>query len=280
MVKKSRSQPKPTFLTAPVAANFVGKKAQMLSVTRLARRILQFVAGALALTFTWLKFHGINFAPLVNDLSAQLVLRTTLATYYVSWVAGLSFDADEQEVLYVEPPDRSRVIVTCIITALIVAIPFGVLCYFQSYRAFAGTLSAFLIGNIIAWLIVIHWLLPAAVTKTAEYYKNQGAHAQLLGLKLFVDDYLHGSWQVWRFSAGAALVAMIDIVAFTGLYEHLGIPHVLMSKEFAVATLLFIFVLVMEGWCWARKLQCRVERLLLERLEASYEFRPRTPDAL
>jgi len=252
----------------------------MMSITRLARRILQFVAGGLALTFTWLKFHGLNFAPLVNDLSAQLVLRTTLAGYYVSWVAGLSFDADEQEVLYIEPPERSRVIATCVITALLVAVPFGVLCYLQSYRAFASTLSAFLIGNIICWLLVIRWLLPEAVAKTAKYYIAQGAHAQLLGLRLFIDDYLHGSWQVWRFSAGAALVAVIDVVAFTGLYDRLGTPHAVMNKEFAVAALMFIFVMVMEGWAWARKLQCRVGRLLLERLEGSYEFRSRTPDTL
>jgi hypothetical protein len=248
-----------------------------MKTARLARRILQVVAGGLALVFTWLKFHGLNFAPLVNDLSAQLMLRATLAAYYVSWVAGLSSDADDQEVIYVEPPERSRVIAMCAITGILIAIPFGILCYLQSYRAFAAVLSTFLIFNIICWLLAVRWALPQAVAKTSAFYVAQGAHAHLIGLRLFIEDYLGGSWQVWRFCVGATIVATIDVVAFTGLYEKLGIPQQFLSKDFAVAALLlvFVFVLVTEVWVWAGRMQCRVGRLLVERLAISYEFLPR-----
>ena len=153
MVNKIRSA-KINFSKRPWKNGIVAKKAQTMKTVRLVRRASRLSRGTRAV-FRWLKFHGLNFAPLVNDLSAQLMLRATLAAYYVSWVAGLSSDADDQEVIYVEPPERSRVIAMCAITGILIAIPFGILCYLKSYRAFAAVLSAFLIFNVICWLLAV-----------------------------------------------------------------------------------------------------------------------------
>jgi hypothetical protein len=133
----------------PNEPNIAASKARMMKTARLARRVLQILAGSLALSFTWLKFHGLNFAPLLGDLSASLLLRVTLAIYYFSWVSGMASDADAQEVLYVEPPERNRVFTMLALVTVGIVIPFGLLCYAQSYKGFAAILSAFLIFNVI-----------------------------------------------------------------------------------------------------------------------------------
>jgi hypothetical protein len=188
--------------TLVTAQNVAARKVEMIRLARTARTILQVVAGALALAFAWLKFRGLNFAPLLNDLTAQFILRATLAAYYMSWVVGLSSDADEQEVLYVEPPTRGRAIATCVGTAIVIAIPFAVLCYVESSRAFAIALSTFLVFDIVSWLILIHWVLPEAVGRTAEYYVSEHLYSQLIQLRLFVNDYLRGRWHWWRCGVG------------------------------------------------------------------------------
>jgi hypothetical protein len=161
--------------TPPAAQDVAEKKVAMIRLARTARTILQVVAGSLALAFAWLKFSGRNFAPLLNDLSAQLLLRATLAAYYMSWVFGLSSDADEQEVLYVEPPPPKRAVATCIGTAVVIAIPFAILCYVDSPRAFAVALSAFLIFDIVSWLVLIRWVLPGAGAKNGRLLHKRGA---------------------------------------------------------------------------------------------------------
>ncbi len=259
--------------TPPAAHDVAQKKVEMIRLARTARTILKVVAGSLALAFAWLKFSGLNFAPLLNDLSAQLLLRGTLAAYYMSWVFGLSSDADEQEVLYVEPPPPKRAIATCIGTAVVIAIPFAILCYVDSPRAFAVALSAFLVFDIVSWLVLIRWVLPGAVAKTANYYKSEGLYLQLIQLKLFVNDYLRGRWHWWRSGVGAVIVAAIDVVAFTS-DARLPKATALPSRDFLLATLLLAFVIVMEVWVWAKRLQVKFGHSLLARIATSYTFNP------
>jgi hypothetical protein len=257
-----------------MAADAAAAKSNVIGVVRLSRRFLQASALGLALLFTWLKFRGLNFTPVLNDISAQLLLRSTLAVYYMSWVFGLSSDADDQELLYVKAPNRSRAIALLIGTVLMIAVPFGILCYVQTYRTFAAVLSAFLVFNVVIWLLLIYKVLPEAVRETTAYYKANQAYPKIVVLRLFYDDYLQGSWQHWRFLTGGILVALIDLFAFSDVYQRLKLPALLRDKDFVLALLVFIFVAVIELWMWAQRMQFRVNRSLVEQLSKSYSFRP------
>jgi hypothetical protein len=261
-------------MARPLSGDAAVRKAEMIKIARLARLFLQGSALGLALLFAWLKFHGLNFAPLLNDVNAQLLLRATLAAYYMSWVFGVGQDTDDQELLYVEPPDRKRVIRAGVGTLLLIAVPFGALCYVQSYRSFAILLSVFLICNVIAWRILISYVLRAPVEETRSYYLSQKDYARLFQLRLFFDDYLCGAWQVVRFLSGAALVAAIDVFAFTDIYARIPYRVFTRDKDFLGAVLVFVFVTIFEVWIWARRLQFKVGYSVVEQLAACYRFEP------
>jgi hypothetical protein len=272
MSKKKYFRADPVLVNEPnVAAN----KARMIKTARLARRVLQVLAASLALSFTWLKFHGLNFAPLLGDLSASFLLRVTLALYYFSWVSGMASDADAQEVIYVEPPDRNRVITMLALVTVGVAIPFGLLCYVQSYKAFALVLSAFLIFNFFIWRLWAYWLIPKAAEGTADYYKSRSAYGELMELRVYIDDYARGKWQLWRFLVGLLIVVLIDLLSFTRFYRPGTIAGLNAASDFVLATLMFLFVVVMEGWVWMNRIYCRFARQLLDRVDAEYELRPK-----
>jgi hypothetical protein len=253
-----------------IGTNLAAKKAETIKIARLARGSLQLAAGALALTFTWIKFRGLNFGPLINDLSAQLLSRTTLAVYYLSWVSGVSADVDDQEVIYVEPPDRGRVIVLCVAATILIGIPFGFLCYLSSYQV---VLSAFIVFNFVCWWLMTRWVLPDTVNKTVAYYTQHNAYLQLLEVELFVGEYLKGPWQIWRYCAGGVIVVIIDLVKYSRLYDRLSGIATFPTKDFALAVLLLIFVIVMEGWAWLCRMKFKAGRSLIERITSIYDFR-------
>jgi hypothetical protein len=261
-------------MATPLLGDTATRKAETIKIARLARRVLQGAALALALLFTWLKFHGLNFVPLLNDVNAQLLLRATLAAYYMSWVFGAKSDTDDQELLYIEPPDRQRVIRASVVTLLLIAVPFGVLCYVRSYRAFAVVLSIFLACNVITWRLLVSYILRRPVDETRSYYLSQKAYSRLFELRLFFDEYLCGSWQVLRFLTGAVMVGVIDVFAFTDIYARIPFSGPLRNKDFAGAALVFVFVFVFETWIWARRLQFRAGYSVVEELAASYKFEP------
>jgi len=255
--------------------NITTSKIRTIKAVRLARRVLQILAASLALSFTWLKFHGLNFAPLLGDLSASFLLRVTLALYYFSWVAGMASDADAQEVIYVEPPDRNRIVAMLALATVGIVIPFGLLCYVQSYKAFALVLSAFLIFNVIIWRLWAYWLIPKAVEGTSDYYRSRGAYGELIELRVYIDNYARGQWQRWRFLTGLLIVVLIDLLSFTRLYQPSNIAGLNTSNDFVLATLMFLFVVVMEGWVWLNRIYCRFARQLLDRVDTEYDLRPK-----
>lgn len=269
----SGSSSPPTVSPVTITAE---KKSQTIKAARIAKRTLSWAGMGLVAAFGFLKFHGLDFAPLLKDLNAQFLLQATLAFYYLCWVTGCSFDIDDQELLYVDPPDLRRVISMCVITVGAIVIPFGILCYVQSYRAFAVALTVFLVANVLCWIGLCYWVLRESVPATEKYYTDKKAYPKLLELKYFVDDYLEGPWQIWRFCAGAVIVSIIDIIAFTGLYEHLNILHRLGSKDFVLALLVLTFVLVMEIWIWAQRWQFRISRLHLDKIARSYNLQLKT----
>ncbi len=245
-----------------------------IKAARVAKTTLKVAGGGLVFAFGFLKFHGLDFAPLVHDLSAQLLLRGTLAIYLFCWVAGLTWDIDDQELIYAAPPDIRRVTTMCVGAFIGLAIPFGVLCYVQSYRAFAVVLSAFLLFNVVCWLGLIKFVLPDPVAKTAEYYVGEKADVELMELRLFANRYLKGRWQRRRFCAGAVIVALIDAVAFTGLYERVDVLRQVGSKDFVLAILVLVFVLVMEIWIWLERGRFKASRSLLECVANCYSLHP------
>jgi hypothetical protein len=71
------------------------------------------------------------------------------------------------------------------------------------------------------------------------------------------------------------MVAAMAAIAFTS-DARLPKATALPSRDFLLATLLLAFVIVMEVWVWAKRLQVKFGHSLLERIATSYTLNPRS----
>jgi len=243
----------------------------MIKRARLARSAIRVVATLLALTFAWLKFRGIEFAPVAKTLPAELIFHVALALYYSCWILGLTNDTQEQELVYPQAP--KNVIIGCIVFGIVFFAAFLALCYVDTARLFVVVLAAFLVINVGSWQFFIKIFMRSATLNTRSKYLSDNNFIGLERLQIIYDEYLCGRWQWIRFIVGGGIVTVIGILAFhdatSQAIERLqsGLVDILISL------LLLLFVFVMEVWIWIMRLKVKHRLSLLDRIEDKYTLR-------
>ena len=240
---------------------------------RFARSAIKIVALILALTFAWLKFKGIRFTPVVETFAATILLHSALGIYYFSWMFGLINDTREQELVYTQP--LKNVPIHCLIFGLFFFLAFGGLCYVKTAYSFSLVLWIFLAGNVLFWLYYVKRFLKATTEATRADFISNRDYISLEYLRAIHDDYLCGGWQWWRFAIGGIIISLIAILAIQPGPLRSVIENIKPGQlNTLIASLLLLFVLLMESWIWMRRFRVKNNIALLEDIQGRYHLRP------
>lgn len=191
------------------------------------------------------------------DLSG-LLWRAALVIYFLSWVGGAESDTEMQSEVYANAPHGGRLTLMDAGAILSIAAGFLALCIFgKTYQGFAGTLTVFWILNIVAWRYMVG-VLKAPIHHSYTSYGRAGRYIDMERVRV-AERYIDGRWQWWRFSVGAALIVVMDALAF-----FLDVPDGYKHGS------IFFFVVFVEAWIWAMRWRAKVALNVLEDLSERY----------
>jgi hypothetical protein len=256
--------------------DFIDTKPEVMKAARYMRTLISVGALSLPLAFVWLKLQGVNFAPIAQNITADVIFKFTLAIYYFCWVWGLSFDTANDEVLFVKSPDRLHVYIGGTLIALLITGMFAVLCYVDTWRKFSIFLAIYLAINIISWLYLIKFALNSTFQASQESYRQMKKYIKLEQLNLVFNTYLCGKWQWARFLTGGLIVALMNWLSFR--YRNgasvIQIGTYSLEVELLIALTILLFVTIMELWIWYMRLKVKAGLQILEDLQDDYRFEP------
>ena len=238
----------------------------------MARLLVKGAALVLVFVFGWLQFKGVEFAPIAKELPADVVFKTSLALYYMCWVAGLLSDTDTQEGVYSKQPASG--LMPLVTTAVLLTAVFGLMCWAATtYQRFAIVLTVFFLINIVTWWYLAFKFLPTTVRDSQVAFRDDPFKSEKL--VLVYDRYLAGRWQWLRFAAGGIVVAAIDVLAFSEAAHLVGAALGGISSDLTMAGLLLAFVVLMESWIWLVRLRLWTALRFLDHLAGRYELASR-----
>jgi hypothetical protein len=251
-------------------------------LAKTSRRFISVIGGGLALVFGWLTFRDLPIAAAIASTQPEYVRQFVLVAYYFSWVFGTSFDVSTQQAVYIRDPQRGRMPGGAFLVVLILFAVAAILLWAnENDTYFAGTLTGFVVVNVVSFWILLRRVRPI-ISASHKAYEERG---DFFGLELLriVTDYIAGKWQWLRFVAMGLLILAADIVCFNEHARQLlgvGVQNLIPSLPAeAIAPLLtdmllFLFVLVAEGWIWTLRVRTKTSMIVIENLNERYVLRP------
>ena len=235
------------------------------------------IALVLALLFPFLKLKGIELGGFISSLPASLVLDTAICLYFLSWCRGLPWDTSTQLSIYVNAPHKGTLFSpTSTFLIVSVVVTFGLMAWAQSTLAFGVLLLAFLVVDMGGRCYIL-WSIMPEVEKSDQHYRTRSEYTKLETLKATA-AYMAGKWNLARYAVGVALIVLLGILMF--------VPSVIgrlqgllggVSRDFIIASTMLLYVLVLEGWQWYKRLELWDYGYMLEEMNGKYTLTPKPP---
>lgn len=242
---------------------------QQVAIFKRSRIIISLIAGVLGIYYGYLQLSGLEVEPLITDSFADALIKIALFLYYLAWVYGLLMDLKDEEAIFILPPNKGKYTISAYFSVLAIAIVFFSLCYFKSNQIFTLILDAFIIINIITWQYLINFI-SESVKDNKEFYNTKKKHFQSVYLRIFVDDYLKGIWQWWRFGVDFFILIILNLLVFSDLSQIISTKFNLRSVEFVKTIGFIVFLAISEGWIWYMRLKRRTSLDLIDSLDEEY----------
>jgi hypothetical protein len=250
---------------------------------RFTRIVIRLVAAGLVLVFAYLQLKGIRTNTVLTSSTADIIWRVALVIYFWTWVRGVSFDADIQELAYVTFPGQGKWSMQAIgVLALFIVVAWVLLASYGDIIHFSLALTAFLIVDHGIWFFMRRFL-RGVIDQSRARYTHQKQYYELEILKTVVGQ-VFGKWKLWRLIPGTLIVLTADLFAFSESFRDAStsVAHVIcpwLSLEETASLfysfLVLLFVIVMEIWHWLLRVRTNVRVDTLEYLQRSYRLEPR-----
>jgi len=251
------------------------------SVIKLKRN-LQFLINSIAVLFpfifAFLTFKNITLQGFLeffaNPEAFVLSWNIVLAIYFASWIVGSKYELDKHELIVRFAPKDGELSFGVLAHVSVAAVAGAAILYMQSYIAFVSFLFLFHLINIIGrWHQVRRYSSPMII-KTRDYYRRIEDHISEIQANILY-DHVCGTWKIKRFAVGFILLVPMLLIALTpeidatfmGSIDFLGI-HTTQLVSLA------LFVLIMEGWVWLRRLQLSSRLHVLSEMRGQYAVTP------
>jgi hypothetical protein len=248
---------------------------------RRSRQVVGLISGGLLLFFGWLQLRDLAVESVINDTTPDIIWRAALIIYFTAWTFGTLFDTNVQEIALASVPNKGRWPAHTFGVVILLAIVAFVLCWTRGdIQAFAIALTIFVLVDHAAWRYLV-WFLKPSIQKSYATYTDAGDFFAIERLNV-VTDQIEGNWKWLRlFIVALPVVLAINLFAFVemarlGLAQitRLLLPSLSTNDAAALAAsgLVMIFVLGMEMWHWAIRINTQVSLDLLERLSTRYRL--------
>jgi hypothetical protein len=216
-------------------------------------------AGVMVVLYGWLELKSVPIGEIIGNLSGDLLTKIALSLYYLSWVAGLINDVDEQEEAYCKAPNQGRFPWKGgVLATLAIACVFALLCIVPSAKWFSIVLVLFLAINIAGYIYILV-LIKHAITNSRKEYADRKDYNSLVKLKV-VETYMTGRWQWYRFGYAIIAIGIIMAMSFSHLPQVLNSLYPDISPGTYVALSVLLYVITVEGWIWAMRIWTKIAR--------------------
>jgi hypothetical protein len=250
---------------------------EVASFARSTQVIINIIFFALPLAFAYLKLNTEEFRTaaesIVSVTGPQLIWQLAIVIYFASWIYGAKVDTTSQEIVYLMVPNRGRLPLHYAGILFMIAILFGVLAWFTTFREFAIALAAFWSFNIVSWQFFVRRVLAKTFERSAERYRELDDRFGLEKLRI-TRAYIAGNWQWVRFAAGGLLIMCMLILAFSDSLRLTAVPALTRFVPYVPATTIMGFVVIMESWMWFVRIKTRIARSILDELADRYKLSP------
>jgi hypothetical protein len=245
---------------------------EKIIAARRLRRIINFISFLLPFVFGWLKFKDVNMFDIIKLMPPDFILKTAISIYFVSWIAGVKSDLSDMELVLIKSPRPIHINISSTLLGLLIAISFGMVCYFENIKYFSLSLLTLIILNIISWLFMTKVAISSAYDISLQLYKTENKLIKREQLDVVTLKYQKGTWQIYRFIFGFMFCITANVFSF----QH---DSILKSFEFIrndgatlSAMTFFCYVLIFEGWVWFMRMRVKGAISSLEECEKKYHI--------
>jgi hypothetical protein len=250
---------------------------------RFTRTVIKWVAFGLGAYFTYLQVKDIRADVILTPVASDLLWRSSLVIYYWCWIFGSYFDTNIQELAYASFPGKGKWPVQAFGALFLLVLVAGALLGAQgNITYFSLALAAFVTVDHLLWFYLKHVLKDSARDSRAEYKKGHRYYD--LEILNAVDYQVQGPWKYRRLVAGATIVLVINLFAFSQIFRGFFVQAVELAAPWlsvqdatnlAYSLLVLLFVGVMEVWHWFMRFSTTMELKVLNTLSENYELTPR-----
>lgn len=197
--------------------------------------------------FGYLAFSGFNFEPIVNNMTAEWIKRSTFILYYFSWYYGASFDIQCQTEAYKVAPEEfiKKAKITVPIFAILLVCVFLWICWNSTnFKIVSVSFLLFWLINYYGWYKLTK-IVEKPIKKSEQEILSSDSTSSLLRLH-YVEEYICGKWQNYRFLVGIVVFSIFIAIVFK-------MQNIMLSSVSFMIVILFV-----EGWMHLARLKLRL----------------------
>ena len=240
---------------------------------------IKVLSAILVVIFTWLQFKNYEIAQLIEKTEPQTFLRFIMLMFFLSWVAGPSFDIRIQKAAYLRDPDRGAITPTGISLLLLFSLSAVLMLWAtQSEKTFFVALTGFIVLNIIGYTFI--YIRTRSIAQSSEMELRESKTSFHLAKLHFVKEFMFGRWQTYRFLFMTFSITVLDALCFVTplrsaasglLHQYIPISQNTLSSLLPDLGLM-CFLLASEGWIWTQRLKVSVALETIDILSRDYEL--------
>jgi hypothetical protein len=208
----------------------------------------------------------------------------TLFAYYLFWIFGTTYDTNVQEDVYEIEAALSPLPATAVLLMFLFGAVAALLLWAASNdKLFSISLDIFFFFNI-GGLFYVQWYVTPIIKKSRQSYDSRRKYTERIELSI-VSDYMLGNWHWLRFLIGGIVLTVLNLVSFNrSIATWISVAPVPWLPPFSTgrvldllpSLLLLLFVLLMEGWIWYKRIVMIVSLSLINRLNDGYSIEPKS----
>ena len=247
------------------------------------RTFVWIVSGLFGMVFAFLLLSNIPIATTINSAGSHTLTRIALVIYYNAWVFAQPIEFGMMRRVYIVDPNHGKIPKSLffVIPALVM-IGFLLILFQENEQLLSIVLGLFFIIDVALWQTVRMLAVPMKEAST-KIFNEERMYIRLEQLKCYVDDYLRGTWQFYRFPVIAIFLIAVLLVCqldwlplYVGKHLHSMMPDVSADKfaQIIPGAAILAYVVYTEASSWRMRLQTRQSIIILGKLRTAYELKP------
>jgi hypothetical protein len=239
-----------------IIKKIVDTKGPVLTSARRARFIVRITCAVIGIVVGYLQLRNLPFVQIVNNLSGELIMKSSLILFYFSWFLGTINDANDQELVLANPkvmfPNFLMVLIIFFLSGF-----FILLCLATTFKARILLLFAVIIMDRVALYYYRSKLVLNAFKFSKDEYEKGKKFIWYIKLDA-VQKYLYGKWNNTRFTCGMVFLLVLLFFIYSPINKLIESQINKFSNEILYSLSFLIFVLLYEGFTWIKRFEIKI----------------------